>query len=70
MVAWLGTVQGIRKIDYSERYGVRGFQSFNKMLGLLSAVIIAILLAVAIFLISNTITTAAAFRREETGSCA
>ena len=33
--------------------------------GLLSAVIIAILLAVAIFLISNTITTAAAFRREE-----
>ena len=60
MVAWLGTVQGIRKINYSS-----GLSSFNKMLGLLSAVIIAILLAVAIFLISNTITTAAAFRREE-----
>ena len=39
-----------------------GLSSFNKMLGLLSAVIIAILLAVAIFLISNTITTAAASR--------
>mgnify|MGYP000947631341 CR=1 FL=1 len=64
MVAWLGTVQGIRKINYSSDTA-SGLSSFNKMLGLLSAVIIAILLAVAIFLISNTITTAAAFRREE-----
>ena len=63
MVAWLGTVQGIRKINYSSDTA-SGLSSFNKMLGLLSAVIIAILLAVAIFLISNTITTAAAFRRE------
>lgn len=64
MVVWLGTVQGIRKINYSSDTA-SGLSSFNKMLGLLSAVIIAILLAVAIFLISNTITTAAAFRREE-----
>ena len=64
MVAWLGTVQGIRKINYSSDTA-SGLSSFNKMLGLLSGVIIAILLAVAIFLISNTITTAAAFRREE-----
>ena len=64
MVSWLGTVQGIRKINYSSDTA-SGLSSFNKMLGLLSAVIIAILLAVAIFLISNTITTAAAFRREE-----
>ena len=35
------------------------------MLGLVSAVIITMLLAVAIFLISNTIMTAAAFRKEE-----
>ena len=55
MVAWLGTVQGIRKINYSSDTA-SGLSSFNKMLGLLSAVIIAI---------SNTITTAAAFRREE-----
>ena len=51
MVAWLGTVQGIRKINYSSDTA-SGLSSFNKMLGLLSAVIIAILLA-------------AAFRREE-----
>ena len=51
MVAWLGTVQGIRKINYSSDTA-SGLSSFNKMLGLLSAVIIAI-------------TTAAAFRREE-----
>lgn len=64
MVEWLGTVQGIRKINYSSDTA-SGLSSFNKMLGLLSVVIIGILLAVAIFLISNTITTAAAFRREE-----
>lgn len=64
MVAWLGTVQGIRKINYSSDTA-SGLSSFNKMLGLLSVIIIGILLAVAIFLISNTITTAAAFRREE-----
>ena len=41
MVAWLGTVQGIRKINYSSDTA-SGLSSFNKMLGLLSAVIIAI----------------------------
>ena len=39
MVAWLGTVQGIRKINYSSDTA-SGLSSFNKMLGLLSAVII------------------------------
>ncbi len=34
-------------------------------MGLLSAVIIGVLLAVAVFLISNTISVAAAFRRQE-----
>lgn len=64
IVKWLGTIQGIRKINYSSDTA-SGLSNFNKMLGLLSVVIIGILLAVAIFLISNTITTAAAFRREE-----
>lgn len=36
MVAWLGTVQGIRKINYSSDTA-SGLSSFNKMLGLLSA---------------------------------
>ena len=64
MVAWLARCrESGRSIISSDT--ASGLSSFNKMLGLLSAVIIAILLAVAIFLISNTITTAAAFRREE-----
>ena len=38
---------------------------FNKILGLVSLGIIILLLAVSIFLISNTIRTAAAFRKNE-----
>lgn len=64
MVAYLSTVPGIRKINYSNDTA-SGLSTFNKMLGLISAVIIAILLAVAVFLISNTISTAAAFRKDE-----
>ncbi len=64
MVSWLQTIPEIRKINYSNDTAA-GLSSFNKMLGLLSVVIIGILLAVAVFLISNTISTAAAFRRDE-----
>lgn len=64
MVEWLDTLPEIRKINYSSDTA-SGLSSFNKMLGLVSAVIIGILLAVAVFLISNTITTAAAFRKDE-----
>ena len=39
--------------------------SFNKMIGYISIAIIAILLAVAIFLISNTVTMGITVRREE-----
>ena len=42
-----------------------GFTSVGKMIGLISALIIGVLLAVAVFLISNTISVAAAFRRRE-----
>ena len=64
VVSWLQSVQGIRKVNYSNDTAA-GLVNFNKMLGLLSAVIIGILLAVSIFLISNTISTAAAFRKGE-----
>ena len=53
----------MRKVRYSSAFG--GFTSAGKMIGALSAVIIGVLLAVAIFLISNTISVAAAFRRRE-----
>ena len=64
IVSYLNTIAGIRKINYCNDTA-SGLSTFNKMLGLISAVIIAILLAVAVFLISNTISTAAAFRKDE-----
>ena len=64
IVSYLNTITGIRKINYSNDTA-SGLSTFNKMLGLISAVIIAILLAVAVVLISNTISTAAAFRKDE-----
>ena len=42
-----------------------GLTSVNKMVGLLSLVIIGVLLAVSVFLINNTISVAAAFRKQE-----
>ncbi len=64
MVSWLESVPGIRKVNYSNDTAA-GLSSLNAMLGLVSAAIIGILLFVAIFLISNTISTAAAFRKDE-----
>ncbi len=63
-VAYLNTIEGIRKVNYSSS-AVTALESLNKIISLLSAVIIGILLAVAVFLISNTISVAAAFRRQE-----
>lgn len=64
MVSWLQGISGIRKVNYSHDTAA-GLVNLNRMLSLLSAVIIAILLAVSVFLISNTISMAAAFRRDE-----
>ena len=64
MVEYLESLDGIRKVNYSNS-AAAGLASFNKILALLFGVIIAMLLAVAVFLISNTITVAAAFRKNE-----
>lgn len=64
MVAYLNTIPGIRRVNYSGATAA-GLSNFNTMLGIISVVIIGILLAVATFLISNTISTAAAFRKDE-----
>ena len=64
MVSYLETIPGVRKVNYSNDTA-SGLSNFNTMMGLISAVIIGILLAVAVFLISNTISTAAAFRKDE-----
>lgn len=64
VVERLRSMEGVRKVRYSSAV-VAGLTSAGKMLGVLSAVIIGVLLAVAVFLISNTISVAAAFRKRE-----
>ena len=64
VVSRLQLIDGVRKVNYSNS-AVAGLSSTAKIVGLLSAVIIGVLLAVAVFLISNTISVAAAFRRQE-----
>lgn len=64
MVAYLQGLSGVRQVNYSNS-AAAGFGSFNRVLRLLSAVIIGVLLAVSVFLINNTISVAAAFRRQE-----
>ncbi len=64
MVAYLEKLEGVRKVNYSNAV-VAGFSNLNKLVGILSVAIIGILLAVSVFLISNTIHVAAAFRKTE-----
>lgn len=64
IVDWLNGIEGVRKINYSKT-AAEGMNSISKVIGVLSMLIIGVLLAVAIFLISNTISVAAAFRKNE-----
>lgn len=63
-VTYLQGLDGVRQVNYSNA-AVAGFSNLNKVVGLLSLVIIGVLLAVSIFLINNTISVAAAFRKNE-----
>lgn len=63
-VLWLNTVPGVRQVNYS-RSTVTSLMRLNRLITLLSGGIILILLMVAVFLIANTITVAAAFRKTE-----
>ena len=63
-VEYLMSTDGVRKVNYS-RSAVTALKNMNRIISLLSAGIIGILLAVAIFLISNTISVAAAFKKQE-----
>ena len=66
IVKRLEGMEGVRKVRYSSAL-VAGFTSAGKMIGALSAVIIGVLLAVAIFLISNTVSMGISVRKEEIG---
>ena len=54
MIAFLQGLEGVRKVTYSNDVA-EGLSNFNQLLGLVSVLIIGVLLAVAVFLISNTI---------------
>ena len=53
VVSYLESLDGVRKVNYSNT-AAEGLLSFNRMLAMLFGVIILLLLAVAVFLISNT----------------
>lgn len=64
IVNWLKDMDEVRRVNYSQT-AAEGLSNINKIIGILSVMIIGVLLAVAIFLISNTISVAAAFRKNE-----
>ena len=64
LVAYLQGLDGVRQVNYSNS-AVAGLSGFNRVIGVLSSLIIGVLLAVSLFLINNTISVAAAFRRQE-----
>ena len=64
LVDYLQSLDGIRKVNQSAAVA-NTLTDFNKLIGYISAGIIIILLGVAVFLISNTITVGISVRREE-----
>ncbi|MDO4265633.1 MAG: permease-like cell division protein FtsX [Eubacteriales bacterium] len=64
MVAYIRSLPGVREVKYANAL-VSALKGINKVVSALSAVIIGVLLAVSVFLISNTISVAAAFRKRE-----
>lgn len=66
LVTYLESVEGVREVKQSEKVA-NTLTDFNKLIGYISAGIILILLGVAVFLISNTITVGISVRKEEIG---
>ena len=64
VVSYAEKLDGVRKVNKSDTVA-KTLTSVNKMVGIISAAIILILLAVSIFLISNTVTMGITVRREE-----
>ena len=64
LVTYLESIDGIRSVKQSEMVA-HTLTDFNSLIGYISAGIILILLGVAVFLISNTITIGITVRKEE-----
>ena len=65
-VDFVEDLEGVRKVNYSDTTA-ETLEDFGKMVGFVSVAIIIILLAVGIFLISNTVMIGIAVRKEEIG---
>lgn len=66
LVTYLESLDGVREVHKSEMVA-NTLTDFNSLIGYISVGIILILLGVAVFLISNTITVGISVRREEIG---
>ncbi|WMJ90312.1 permease-like cell division protein FtsX [Anaerocolumna sp. MB42-C2] len=64
LVNFINGLDGVRQVNHSDSVA-NTFKTFNALVGYVSAAIIIILLAVAIFLISTTVTMGIAIRKEE-----
>lgn len=64
LVTYLQSVDGVREVKSSD-IAANTLTDFNRLIGYVSAGIILILIGVAVFLISNTVTTGITVRREE-----
>lgn len=64
LVTWLQSIPEVRKVNYSE-VTANTLSGMNMLIAYMSLGIIAILLAVSIFLISNTVTIGISVRKEE-----
>lgn len=64
LVDYLRTLDGVREVNQSEVVA-NTLSDMNKLIAFVSVAIILILLMVAVFLISNTVTTGIAVRKEE-----
>ncbi len=64
LVSYLESLDGVKEVKSSD-LAANTLTDFNRLIGYVSAGIILILLCVAVFLISNTVTIGIAVRREE-----
>lgn len=64
LVKYVESIEGVREVKASDQVAAT-LSSFNVLIGYVSVAIIAILMAVSVFLISNTVTIGIAVRKEE-----
>ena len=64
-VAYLQSIEGVRQVNYSSQTG-SSLKSLNKLISIVSGILVLLLLIIGMFLISNTIAVSAEFRKNET----